>query len=251
MICRGGISRSLCKYDDALEDFKQSATLFGTDKEEEEDYCVAVTSIADVLCASRHFETALTYYRHVLDIQQRASLDNDHTKRARLFADIGETLCHLNRFDEAKSFLEQSIESWRQFGGAAVVVRCSSVLGDIARVERRFDEAVQFYEQALTIQRDTQNDVEILNRIGAVFDAQGRLDEALAKSRESLAISMRMYRFNDEDDENHLGIATNLRNIGCLLAKQGDFDGAIEYLQRALTIYEKVSMNLFFVFFCF
>lgn len=144
---------------------------------------------------------------------------------------------------EARKHIEQAIRIGEHFYGTANVFVADSltVLGDIVQKQNQLDEALLIYERSLAIFRTTSHPGIriVLNGIGMVYARQRKFDLALEKYRESLLICQSSF------GENHMNTATMLQNVGNVLLKQGDFDGAIAHLQRALAIFEKVYLVVF------
>ncbi len=261
----GNLLKSKCKFDEAIEKFEQSASIYrrccGAESIE---YAATVMNLANVLDDSAHFETALAYYDVALNIKQRL-FGVDHEECSNVLCNIGGTLYRLNRLDEARRRIEQAMQIYERVYGTAAqhVALCSGLttLGNIACAQRQFVNALQYFERAWCIRRranfagdDQVGVANVLNDIGNVFVQQARFDDALAMYEESLSIYLRLFGGGD-GGENHLRIARTLRNIGELLLKMqmqqqqhcASLDRAVLCFERSLSIYEKV--NYFFVLF--
>jgi tetratricopeptide (TPR) repeat protein len=76
----------------------------------------------------------------------------------------------------------------------------------------------------------TLAEAELLNSLGAVQAAAGRIDEALASDRKSLAIREAVL------GPDHVEVATSLVNLGNLWGDKGEYDEARRMYERAIDI---------------
>lgn len=99
---------------------------------------------------------------------------------------------------------------------------------------RRFDEAVGFYQQALTLFRtagDEQSALRTLINLASLYGARGMPAAAFAASQEGLRVCL--------DLGEELAEAVVRGNLGCVCTELGRHDEAIENFRLALAIREK------------
>jgi tetratricopeptide (TPR) repeat protein len=100
----------------------------------------------------------------------------------------------------------------------------------------QYDEALNYYNQALVIAREVGDRVgegDTLTYIGFVYKAKGQHDQALEYYNQSLVI----YReIGDRTREGH-----NLGFIGSVHLAKGQHDQSLEYFNQALVIYREVG----------
>ena len=110
-----------------------------------------------------------------------------------------------------------------------------SALGD----RGKYDEAITYYQKALTIQIKVMGEENPLaalsyHNIGATLNSQGKYFEALLYLKKALAIRIEVLSEEDPD------MAQSYNNIGFALNSQGKRDEALAYYQKALQIKLKV-----------
>jgi tetratricopeptide (TPR) repeat protein len=96
--------------------------------------------------------------------------------------------------------------------------------------------ALEFYEQALAIQRevrDRSGEGTTLNNLGGVYNALGQKQHALEFYEQALAIQREV--------RDRSGEGTTLHNIGMIYASFGQFDIALACVLSAKALYEDVQ----------
>ena len=174
------------------------------------------------------------------DTQDRESL---LAEGDRLFQQ-GEAQFEVSQFQEALISFEAALEIYRNpeiqnlfpQQSRQLEGRSLTVIGDIYQVQGRYDEALEYYQQALTIARDLGDRPGIgqaLTNIGGVYAYWGQYQQALDFSTEALAI-----RQNIGD---RAGVGETLTNIGGVYASLGQYQQALDFFSDALTILQDVG----------
>ena len=100
----------------------------------------------------------------------------------------------------------------------------------------QFQEALQSYQQALSIYRelgDRAREGATLHNIGAVYRKLGQYPEALKHFQQALVIRREV--------GDRAGEGTTLHNIGAVYSKLGQYPQALEHCQQALVIRREVG----------
>lgn len=224
-------------------------------------------------------ESAEVYARRAVDIYRRHGLTSDLVA---VLTELGTTLSLLSRQDEAITVLEEAVQLCRE---AASIDPSLSVhalnslalaelaIGDMARSERRFAEALAHSEgreggfgvllnnmaklrfmetktveaeelitRALEIQRRLfsypHEDLAMShNNLALIALARGDSKKAEASVREALSI------YRDVFGECHATVAGALFNLGKILRKRGDTRGSREAYVDALRMYRAIDGN--------
>lgn len=233
-----------CKYEDAIATLERSGKILYALNGKSLEYARSLTILANALSQSNQHNMALDYQEIVLTINQKLFHD-DHEKCASSHHNISNTLLSLKRYDDARQHAERAIRiNERVFGSTHVEVAQSLVsLGNILVEQRKLVEGLQIYQRSLAIFRSAghPNLATVLCAVGNLFSQLGQHNFALEKLDECLAINMKSY------GENHINTANASQNIGAALLKKGDFDGAAEHAQRALTTFDKVNIDLILI----
>ncbi|MEM7532880.1 MAG: tetratricopeptide repeat protein [Chloroflexota bacterium] len=116
--------------------------------------------------------------------------------------------------------------------GPATLGNLGNVYSDLAKYER----AIEFYKQALSIAQEInnrRNEGLILGNLGLVYADLGLLDRAIEYYEQALSIAQKI---NDRRSEsNHLG------NLGLAYADLGQVDRAIKLYEQALAIAQEID----------
>ena len=106
-------------------------------------------------------------------------------------------------------------------------------LGIVAQLQRRFDDAIAFYNKALKIYEDagdSHNAATVYHQLGTVAQEQRRFEDAIAFYNKALKI------YEDAGDSHKA--ASDYHNLGTVAQLQRRFDDAIAFYNKALKIYE-------------
>jgi tetratricopeptide (TPR) repeat protein len=66
---------------------------------------------------------------------------------------LGVVYLRLEQYSAARTLYEKSLDLWRQLGNRPAVALSLQNLGNIERIEKRFDEAQKLYRQSLAESR--------------------------------------------------------------------------------------------------
>lgn len=143
----GGALKNMCKYDEAIERYEQSASLYsrlaGGGVESSLDYARVLMNLANVLNDSRHYETALAYYNESLRIKQRllpGGEQNEHC--AQVLLNMAQVLDSLNRHDEAAQRVEQAVRIKERVYGANHVELSGALVARMYRPQTLLSDAL-------------------------------------------------------------------------------------------------------------
>ena len=158
-------------------------------------------------------------------------------------ADIAETLNELGwlhrlrgKYEEAEPLLQEAVAMWKALPGYVIGEAESLIeLGVLLRQTDNLNEAVQRYNEALTLLRqavegDHEDIATTLNNLGLIEEQQG--NDARAETLYTESYEMRQRLFGDM----HPRTVAPLQNLGSLLKDRGRYPKADSLLQKALTI---------------
>lgn len=81
-----------------------------------------------------------------------------------------------------------------------------------------------------------------MNNLALIYMTSGRVDESLALYSQLLPLAERIY------GGNHSYLANILINQGNLFKQTGELEKAEQYLTRALSIHQQVSLSSIYIF---
>jgi len=153
---------------------------------------------------------------------------------------IGNCYYSLSKLNQAEKYFKESLNVLKRAQNKiAKLPAKSAALGNIGNICHDLgkpDEALDYYQQALKINRKLgyeQGTAHNLNNIGTLYNELGKYDEALKYQEEALEISK---KFKDEQ-----AIANSLTNIGIIYTDSGKSEEALKFLQEALEINKKLK----------
>jgi CHAT domain-containing protein/Tfp pilus assembly protein PilF len=109
-------------------------------------------------------------------------------------------------------------------------------LGVISDNLGRYPQALEYYEDALALQRtiqDRRGVGQTLNNIGAVYDNLGQYEAALGFYQDALVIR--------QDIGDRAGVGQTLNNIGLVYRNLGQYETALGFYQDALVIFQEID----------
>ncbi|CAF1461368.1 unnamed protein product, partial [Rotaria sordida] len=203
--------------------------------------------------ARKYYDRA--YYR-MIDPKQRRIKDS-----ALVLSDIGETLCEQGKFEEAMNYHQQALTIRKEYYSSHHMHIATSLrnIGDIffiqnkndealsyfqqALSEKKYDEALRFYEQAQSLLINIGNSypsdqwlmADTLRNIGYVLYLQDKNEEAVVYQQRALSIKEKIL------SQDHTEIMSICIEISRSLRCQAKYTDACEFQQRALTIQEKIN----------
>lgn len=115
----------------------------------------------------------------------------------------------------------------------------SHQLGLIAREQSQFEKAKAYYQKALQIYKDAEDEYSAAREywhLGIVAQEQRQLEEAKRYYKKALQIY--------KDPEDNYNAADVYNSLGVLAEEQRQYEEAINFYQKALQIFEKTWNNL-------
>lgn len=209
------------------------------------------------LLATTHYKIGLTYS----GIGQTESAIQAHLTSKKLFeeaslqkdlvyilSDLGSLYFHLQNYDEAKKYAEQSIalaDSLRNSSAVAGawpdnfgVAGALSTLGFISQQHGSLMQAVEYLQQSLAFYRELDGGsskfgiyvADKLSALGGVYNLLGDNGQALFYLNQALEVARKTPYPNTT--------ASVLNNLGVLYLDQEDYARAADYFNQGLQIYQ-------------
>jgi len=143
---------------------------------------------------------------------------------------------------QAEKYFQKNLELAKTHPNSSQYAIALSNLGVVYSVLQKYDSAINYFQQSLTVQHSIKEPhFERINRqieginlrfLGWAYAAKGNTGQAIKYSEESLAIA--------QADENLLGKAGALGNLGRTLFLAGNLPEAENRLREAIAIFENI-----------
>jgi serine/threonine-protein kinase len=186
-------------------------------------------------------DSAESLLREAIDIRRRLAGNEEEARLlAQNYIGLGVILARANRLDAADSMYQEALRIRRQLlePGHPEIGGALNVMGGLRLRQNRHAEAEQLIREALGILRPTMGEhtdvATALNNLGSSLESQGKLDEAGAAYRESLAIKRKILKGD------HSSVAISLNNLGRLLMKQERWPDARAMLEESLAMRKRL-----------
>ena len=193
-LLRASALRAEARYDDALS-AARAALFLAEDERDATGTSAAWLEVLRVLGASGRYTEARDFLAHAEAARQRGPQRDDDVEaflrvRATIRIGLGELAQAHTDLDEAARAIDARLGP-RSLERAVV----HASLGNLARLEGRFEDALEEHEQALSIDEATlgQEHPRVgrdLHNVGGILRRLGRLDEATTRYERSLAIAV-------------------------------------------------------------
>jgi tetratricopeptide (TPR) repeat protein len=133
-----------------------------------------------------------------------------------------------SRFREAVKLCKSTLEFAEDYLVLHELARSEQELGDVSKAQ-------EHYQQALDIcsAEDEKEKGAIIHNLGKLKASGGEIEEAIALYQQSLAIN--------EQIGNVQGKANTLWGLGYIAEQQGNYNQALDYLQPALEILQRIQ----------
>lgn len=192
---------------------------------------------------TRNYSVALEYAFRMMtllddreDKEDSSEIDKQYIG---LYTAIGIIYFNLGNFDKSLDYLRQAekiaLESYKtntKIGAELCVVY--NDIGSIYLQKKEYDAAQQYYEKALSYNRDNKSySAALYNNIGIICMEQGNYNEALEYYNKSLDIR------KEENDVG--GIAQVYNNMGKCYYHLNKYDQAIVLLEDAMQLHNKTN----------
>lgn len=152
---------------------------------------------------------------------------------------LGKSYIAGGRWEEAYKYSEQALQRFNGSQDTSGKSKALNNLGLVCIEIGEYEQADQLLQEALTIKQsigDISGAVYTLTELGRLHHKQGDLVTAVRYSRKALQSLWENVAFMDKAE-----VARLCRLFGAVFAKTGDRQGAIAYLQRAITYYAQLS----------
>ena len=163
LIQRGELFRTQGSYGPAIDDFNRAISL-------DPRNLAAYVGLGETYRAKGEPDQAIDRYRAALLLDD--TYVDAHVKLGNAYRDAG-------RFDEAVASYRRAAELQPQTGWIVLLV------GDTLMDVGKADEALSAYQEALTAQPSYEQDSTYAGRLASVYQAQGKLDDALAAAEQA------------------------------------------------------------------
>ncbi|MEP6895954.1 MAG: tetratricopeptide repeat protein, partial [Chloroflexota bacterium] len=174
------------------------------------------------------------------EADRQASNINDTLGHARAQRAIGWLLRKQGKYAEAEEWLVRARDIYRQLDDKAGVSHVLSNIGEIYRLQGKFEEARSLYDESLSLAeeivepRDRQAArAHALKGSGTVATWQGDYAAARELNQESLALRRELGDIP--------GVATLLNNLGIIARFQRDLSGARQMNEESLTLFREMG----------
>jgi len=124
-----------------------------------------------------------------------------------------------------------------------------SKLGAACVTQKKYEEAISYFNQELTIEREIyginhEKIAQTLHNIGATYGSQGRYDESLGYLQQALSMRKTIYgdKHNsvEESIKDIATVASLLSNTGNTFFAQKQYGDALNYYRKTLTAYRLI-----------
>ncbi len=243
LISRGRALCDLGRHAESREDFQAADRAMEHRDESGAARSDALKGLADVLIRMDHYNEALTVYRNVLSIQEKAFGTINHPEYAAALHCMAGVQVRLGHYNEAVSSYRESLGIRKKVQGEEVhLEHAASLYGLAGALDKlgAYKEAVATYRKVLTIQGREFGSGEhpdyaaTLGGLAASLAHLGLYKEAVQNYQKSLAIQKRVY-----GTDIHAEYAVSLNGLAGALDRLGSFKEAVDAYKKSLGIQSK------------
>jgi tetratricopeptide (TPR) repeat protein len=185
---------------------------------------------------SADLETARAVYQEILDELVALNDPSVNDKIASNYHNLGIVAQEQRRFDEAIAFYNKALQIFEDAGDFYSAARDYHQLGIVAQLQRRFEEAIAFYNKALQIFEDAGD----FYKASDEYHQLGRVAQELRRFEEAIAFYNKALQIK-EDAGDFYSAANQYHQLGIVAQEQRRFDEAIAFYNKALQIYKNAG----------
>ena len=160
-------------------------------------------------------------------------------QEARCLHRLGDVRRLQDRFDEARSYLVEAKSKFEDISDTLGTAQCLQILSEIHRMEKRHDEARLLLGEARRKFEEIGNTQGIALCLQRLGDIL-LLEESYPEARSHMEAAKSKF----EEISNTIGIAHCLRSLGMILLMEDRFQEARLHLEKAKSKYEEISNGL-------
>ncbi len=230
----GSIMRKKNRLDEALKNI-QEAFAISDQLGDRQGKSAALVELGHIMKGKGEYDEGIKYFKASLDILE---LLKNYRQIADILNEIGNLFYSKTEWESAINNYKKSLGIYDQIGGGIsshtwkLKTLVLHNLGLASYMKKDIDNALIFYQKALSAAEDSRNTSEkgrILNSIGVYHLNRGEWDDALKCYKESLEICNRGYDVPRTK-------AKRLKSIGVVYYQLLKFQEAIPYFEESLQI---------------
>lgn len=220
----------------------------------------SLNNIANIYSKLGDFKKAIKLYKESLNIKNIIYKDPTTSDIADTYNNLGELHRDIGDFATAVSYLTKSLEiktEIYQNDGHPSIAASYNGLGNVYLTLQDFDQAIEYYNKSLKMKEDFYEGfhhemIPSLIGLGNAYGGLRKYDEAIKYFEEVLEKGKGIYGVSDNpgfDYYVHLDTVMALNNIGNIIYRKGDFEGALEHYSQSLRMQrfifkEAINSNL-------
>ena len=182
---------------------------------------------------SADLETARAVYQEMIDELVALNDPSVNDKIATFYHNLG-NIAYLQRcFDDAIAFYHKEIQMREDAGDFYPAANNYNSLGVLAQEQRRFDDAIDFFHKALQIREDSGDFYSAAD----VYHNLGVVAQEQRRFDEAIAFYNKAIAIK-KDAGDFYSVATHYHQLGIAAQLQRRFEEAIDFYNKSLKIYE-------------
>ena len=229
----GQVYNSLSDYPKALE-YYQKALALHEELGNKDGVARDGGNIGILYWHISEYAKALEYFEKALAVAEELGC---RTEVAAHLGNIGNVYLYLSENDKAREYYEKALVLNEEIGDKAGVARDTGNIGSVFANLSQHTIALEYYEKALNLSKE----IGARSDVGYFLDGIGRTLQELGRNEEAMEYLKRALDLCRKEIESNVGVADTLINIGLLLAKENQFEEAIEQLEEGLAIADKLG----------
>lgn len=230
---KGIIMKKMGKYDDAIKLYKEAYVIY-KDLNEQKSMAIVLNRLGVANKNLGNFEVALDYYAQA---KEKCLLTKDTNTLLSIYNNVGIVYKHLGEYEKALSNYFECLKLNEKHGDADDIANVKNNIAIIYRASGQADKAFEIYNEVLEIHKANNNIEGQARSLSYIANAYSDLKKDYIKSNE--------YNFQALELAKQYGnkslIANILANTGSNYSGLKDYKTALEYFEKALSIYENSS----------
>ena len=234
-VSRGTLYKSMGEYTKAIHAFLIADSIY-IDQKVEEFRSTVSTDIGVVYFTQTDYENALKYHRKALDQLKKGVVDENYLLA---IGNIAEDLFYLKKYDEAEKDLLDVFPKAKEKKLNRIASGMALSLGKLYYETKKTAKALSYFEYATEYANSSgekEKAIEAYNYLGQINKVSGKLQEAKNDFVQAAKIV---------EDYKIVSGWEPYYQLGLLYFMQNNFDSAVSYFKKAVTLLDKNAENLY------
>ena len=197
---------------------------------------------AEICCALRLHKMCIKLCEN--ELKKEVHIFDKESTKQRLLNLVGVSYMKLNESEKALAYFQQRLQSLKNKpsndGTDIEIAKCCMNIGSCLQSMKKYDEALEQFEEGLEIQRRASEGNLLENDISLYNHQKNNLSQHISKTVD-FEQELNLHKQISVDEDIDIQIANSIGNIGICMANMNLFENAMEQFQQESEIRRRLT----------